>query len=298
MPRAVLLFNPRAGQRRGGRSLAAIGAELGAAYELAALPTRGPEHCRELARQAVADRLDAVFALGGDGTLRVIAGVLAGTAVALGPLPGGTTNVVAGALGLPADPIAAARALAGGEAREMDVGRCGTGAFLMQVSGGLDAQVMAHVDPRWKKRLGKLAVAIAGLREWRRYRFPPFRLEVDGRETEATGFVVANLAEYAGSYAIVPGARADDRQLELLLFRGRRRRDALAFALALARGRHVLRADVEIARFATLRVLAPERLELQGDGDPFVAAPPLAIALAAERLRVLAPRRAGPDRAA
>ena len=289
MRRAALLVNPRAGRRRGARTLERIAAELRRSFALEVISTEGPRHCRELARRAVQDGLDALFVLGGDGTLRVAAGELLGSATALGPLPGGTTNVVATALGLPRDLVAAARALATGSAREMDAGRAGEGVFLMQVSGGLDARVMAAVDERWKRRFGKLAIAWTALREWARYAFPLYTLEVDGEPVAATGFVVANLAEYAGGFAIVPGARADDRQLELLLFRGRRRRDALGFALDLARGRHARRADVEIRRLGRVVLVDPSPLVLQGDGDPLTATPPFELRLSARRLRVLAP---------
>jgi diacylglycerol kinase (ATP) len=292
MRRAALLHNPRAGQGRGARAFARIGAELRRGFALEELPTEGPKHCRALARAAVEQGLDAVFVLGGDGTLRVAATELVGTTTALGPLPGGTTNVVAGAIGLPADPIAAARLLATAEPRELDVGRAGTGVFLMQLSGGLDARVMAAVDARWKRRFGKLAIAWTGLREWARYRFPRFALEIDGEPVTATGFVAANLPQYAGQFEIVPGARPDDRQLELLVFRGKRRRDALGFALDLARGRHTARPDVEIRRIERLRLAGPARLELQGDGDPFEASPPFEIRLSSRRLKVLAPAEA------
>jgi diacylglycerol kinase family enzyme len=291
--RAALLFNPRAGQGRGARTLAGIVAVLRGAYRLDELPTDGPRHCKELARRAVEEGLDAVFVLGGDGTLRIAAGQLVGTGTALGPLPGGTTNVVASALGLPRDPVAAARALTTASVRELDVGRVhgpeGDGIFLMQLSGGLDARVMAAVDARWKRRFGKLAIAWTGLRELRRYSFPTYSLEVDGVTTTATGFVAANLAEYAGSFQIVPGAKADDQVLELLLFRGRRRRDALGFAIDLARGRHAARTDVEIRRVERVVLTGPRPLLLQGDGDPFEAEPPFEIRLSSRRLRVLAP---------
>lgn len=288
--RAALLFNPRAGQGRGARTVARIGAELRRAFALEERPTEGPRHCRALARDAVERGLDAVFLLGGDGTLRIAATALLGTGTALGPLPGGTTNVVAGALGLPDDPVAAARILTTAGVRELDAGRAGEdGVFLMQVSGGLDARTMAAVDPRWKRRLGKLAIAWTGLREWARYRFPLFTLEVDGEPRAATGFVVANFAEYAGSFEIVPGARADDRRLELLLFTGRTRRQALGFALDLARGRHTRRPDVEVRAVERVRILAPDELELQGDGDPFVETSPFELRLSTRRLRVLAP---------
>jgi diacylglycerol kinase family enzyme len=289
MRRAALLFNPRAGQGRGARTFGRIGAELRNAFELEELPTEGPRHCRAMARAAVERGLDAVFVLGGDGTLRLAATELVGTETALGALPGGTTNVVAGALGLPADPVRAARALTVAPTRELDVGRAGEGVFLMQLSGGLDARVMAAVDARWKRRFGRLAVAWAGLREWTRYRFPLFALDVDGESLSATGFVAANLPQYAGQFEIVPGARPDDRQLELLLFRGGRRRQALGFALDLARGRHATRADVEIRTVERVRVTSPQQLELQGDGDPFTATTPFEIRLSSRRLKVLAP---------
>ena len=289
MRRAALVFNPRAGQRKARRALPEIRRVLEGAFELSLQPTEGPEHCRKIARQALAERLDALFVLGGDGTLRVAASVLAGSEVAIGPLPGGTTNVVAGALGLPEDPVAAARALLNAEPTLMDLGLAAGEPFLMQLSGGLDAQVMANINLRSKKFLGKGAIAIAGLREWFRYRFPRFTLEIDGIAAHATGFVVANLPQYAGQFTIVPGARADDRQLELLLYQGTRRRDALGFALALARGRHLERADVSVRCFQSLRLTAPAGLLLQADGDAFVAPAPLTITLAPERLRILAP---------
>jgi len=101
--------------------------------------------------------------------------------------------------------------------------------------------------------------------------------------------VVANLAQYAGAFEVVPGARADDRRLELLLFTGRTRRSALGFALDLARGRHVDRPDVEVRAVERVRILAPGALELQGDGDPFTASSPFELRLSTRRLKVLAP---------
>ena len=298
--RAVLIWNPRAGQWRARRALPEIRKVLENGFELTLEPTTGRDHCRNLARRALAERIDVLFVLGGDGTLRLAASILAGSSTAIGTLPGGTTNVVAGALGLPMDPVAAARALLVAEPIEMDLGRSShappaTDAqpFLMQLSGGLDAQVMARVDLRTKRFLGKGAVVISGLREWFRYRFPRFEIEIDGKVENpvgATGFVVVNLPQYAGQFTIVPGASATDRRLELLLFHGERRRDAAGFALALARGRHLDRRDVEVRPFTTLKIASPPSLQLQADGDAFVTAAPLTVTLAPERLAILAPR--------
>ncbi|MEO7795584.1 MAG: diacylglycerol kinase family protein [Thermoanaerobaculia bacterium] len=288
--RAVLIWNPRAGQWRARRALPEIRRILEGEFDLALEPTSGPDHCREIARRALAEGLDAFFVLGGDGTLRVAAGVLAGSDVAIGVIPGGTTNVVAGALGLPAAPLAAAWALLEAAPIAMDLGRSGDDPFLMQLSGGLDATVMANVSLPVKKFIGKGAVALAGAREWLRYRFPRFALEIDGAAVEATGFVVANLPQYAGQFSILPQASANDGKLDLLLFHGQRRRDAFGFAVDLARRRHLARADVEVRSFSHLRVTAPDALQLQADGDAFVAAAPLTVTLAPQRLKILAPR--------
>jgi diacylglycerol kinase family enzyme len=288
--RGTLLFNPRAGAHRRKRLDAVAAALRAGGWRLASLPTIDPGHCRDLARAAVARGEEALFVLGGDGTLRVVASVLAGTGVALGALPGGTTNVVALSLGLPLDPAEAARRLAAAPARAFDLGRAGDEVFLMQLSGGLDAAVLAAVDPALKRRLGKGAVVAAGIGELLRYRFPTFALEVDGRPLEATGFVVANLAEYGGRARIVPQARADDGRLDLLLYRGTRRRDAAGFAFDLARGRHVRRADVEILPCERVRVLGPPEATLQTDGDPYRPALPLEVRLAPAAIRLLVPQ--------
>lgn len=288
--RAALLWNRTAGRGRRAELVESVADTLSVAYDVERRATESVDEGLHAVRQVVADGLDALFVLGGDGSLRLAAAELLGTPIALGPLPGGTTNVVVRALGLPTDPLAAARELATGRVREIDVGRAGDGLFLMQVSGGLDARVMAAVDPRWKRRFGRLAIAWTALREWARYRFPLFTLEIDGQSTTAAGFVVANLAEYAGALRIVPEARPDDRQLDLLLFRGRRRRHALGFALDLARGRHGQRHDVSTQPIDRVRVVGPERLELQSDGDPLTDRSPFELRISSRRLRVLSPQ--------
>ncbi len=71
--------------------------------------TGGPGDARRLAEQAVADRLDVVTVFGGDGTTMQAAAALVGTDVALGVVPGGTGNLLAGNLRIPTHPVRAAK---------------------------------------------------------------------------------------------------------------------------------------------------------------------------------------------
>lgn len=295
MPRILLIRNPQAGGLRGARRLAAVRAAIGrAGVALEEFPCDAPGASEQAAREAAARAdLDALWVLGGDGTVRAVAAGLRGSELPLGVLAGGTTNVVAAALQVPSDPRAAVAALLASRVRTFDLGLCGEAPFLMQATAGLDARIMSRVDPRLKRRFGKGAVVWAGLREWARYRFPAIEVEADGRRELVTGVAVCNLSEYAGSFRMIPGGRADDRRLDLLLFRGHRRRDAFGFALALARGRHARRRDVEIRPVTEVSLFGPPDTPLQLDGDPWPARYPLRLTLAPERLRVLAPDPAG-----
>jgi diacylglycerol kinase family enzyme len=292
--RAALLFNPAAGSHRTPRTAAALErlfTRRGVRLEL--LATGRPGEATALAREAAArGDLTCLFALGGDGTLREVAAGVLGSELPVAVLPGGTTNVVAGALGLPRSPLAAARLLLDrGEIRSVDVGLAGGEPFLMQASAGLDARALAAVSPGAKRRFGRLAVVAAGLVAWARYRFPEIELEADGERLRATGVAVCNLPEYAGPYRLAPGGSWEDGRLDLFLFRGHGRRAALGVGLALVRGRHAVRPEVEIRPVGEVRLLGPAGIDFQVDGDLLRPRLPLAIRLAPGRLRLLAPAR-------
>src|SRR5581483_3502516 len=96
------------------RARVVIAKALAADHELTVAETRRRGHAERLAQGAAHDGVDVVVAMGGDGTLNEVANGLAGTATALAPLPGGSTNVFARTIGLPNDPIEATGVLVDG----------------------------------------------------------------------------------------------------------------------------------------------------------------------------------------
>jgi len=291
VPRSgVLIFNPQAGRWKAAeqaKTLALILEQGG--FSIEPKPTRAPGDATTLARQAAAAGVEVVFVLGGDGTLREAAAGLLGSAAILAPLPGGTTNVVVGALGIPAKPPAAAKALCRAPTRELDVGLCGTEPFLMLASVGLDAYVMRLLNSTLKRRYGKGAVLWSGFHAWRRYDYPQIEIVADGEPKQATYAAICNLPVYAGQLKLAPRVRADDGRLHLVLSRGAGRAAALGFARDLALGRHAKRQDVEILAAEKIELRAPADLNLQIDGDAFDLSLPLTIRLAESRIKILAP---------
>jgi diacylglycerol kinase family enzyme len=189
VPRAALIVNPFASRVTETR-LAALVRRL-AVDEV--LRTERPGHARELA-----ERLGAVtiFVFGGDGTFNEALNG-ADPAATLGFLPGGGTNVLPRALGLPRDPVEAARRLAAGSPRRISLGRVNGRRFAFAAGLGLDAELLRRAgrSRRGRRRsdLGTLWAALGLLAE-RRGRFEP-ALEIRGHG-EAAFALVANADPY------------------------------------------------------------------------------------------------------
>jgi diacylglycerol kinase family enzyme len=139
-----------------GRAKEVIVKALHADFKLEVADTERRDHARKLAHDAVDRGLDAVVVFGGDGTINEVAQGLVRSDVALGILPGGTTNVMARSLGVPRDPVDAtafvASNLRSGTRRRINVGRINDRFFLFSAGMGLDAEVVRRVEAEPDKK--------------------------------------------------------------------------------------------------------------------------------------------------
>ncbi len=182
----------------------AVERELGAAYGVETVLTERRGHAVDLARAAPPG---PIFAFGGDGVFNEVLNGVEGDRV-LGFVPGGGTNVLPRALGLPREPVAAARALIGANPRLISLGRVNGRRFAFGSGIGLDSQAVRRVDAMGRsadgRRPGDLAFvrAIVGTVAESRWRVPDVLL-VDGKERAAL-LVVSNDAvfTFAGGTAL------------------------------------------------------------------------------------------------
>ena len=149
--RVLLIVNSSASSVTA-RTRVVIQKALAADHDVTVAETSRRGHATRLAQAAGRDGTDVVVVLGGDGTLNEAANGLAGSATALAPLPGGSTNVFSRTLGLPDDPIEATGALLDALSRDA-VRRVGLGSingryFLFHVGIGFDAAVVQQVERR------------------------------------------------------------------------------------------------------------------------------------------------------
>lgn len=201
MTRALLITNPAAARTEDVAVRAVAETLERGGWNLELTATGGPGDARRLAQQAVADRFDVVTVFGGDGTSMQAAAALVGTDVALGVIPGGTGNLLAGNLRIPTHPVRAAKALVAGTARPLDLGRMersdGLHYFAVACGAGYDARVMAGTSTIDKRRWRFAAYVATTLRLVPEMRSIQHLITVDGVEYEAqaTMVLVANCGE-------------------------------------------------------------------------------------------------------
>ncbi len=148
----ALIVNPTA-SAVSRRSRVLIEKMLGAKHELTVHETSRQHHATRFAHRSMKEGFDVVLTLGGDGTVNEAANGLVGSlSCALAPLPGGSTNVFARAIGYPNNAVQATRvfldALDGGEPELAGVGTANDRAFLFHVGAGFDAAVVQRVEQR------------------------------------------------------------------------------------------------------------------------------------------------------
>jgi diacylglycerol kinase family enzyme len=249
-------------------------------------------------RMTLARRMDpcAVVVAGGDGTIACAAQALAGTETPLGILPYGTMNFLAKDLGIPVDaPDAAARIVAEGRVREIDVGEVNGRVFLCASMLGLPARIGRFREKERARTKGLrlwTRVCIATLRFMRRTLPGQFVIEAD----DGAHLVGASAITVSVNPVDEPGRRALGRSCladgELVVYVVDRLKVVDAARLAASYLRGTWRSTPILHEFRaktlTLRTGRP-MLRVMNDGENTLLKPPLTYRIRRKALRVFAP---------
>jgi diacylglycerol kinase (ATP) len=277
----AVLVSPSAG--RGRARLAADGV-LTALREGGLSPTVLPAVSREdaerQAAQAVADGVAGIVAVGGDGAVHAALQAVAGTATPLAVVPAGTGNDLALALGVPRDPVAAARAAAedlrDGARRSVDLGRTSDRWWATVLCCGFDSAVSDRANRlRWPRGPRRYDVAI--LAELARLRPREVTLVLDGerRTVPVTLVAVGNTCWYGAGMRICPGADPSDGLFDVTVVGPMSRRELVRTRPRLSDGTHVEHAAVTVHRAARVE-LSAEGVNTYADGEPVAPLPAVA----------------------
>ncbi len=273
-----VLISPSAGR---GRSRAAGDAVLdelrraGLAPEVLSATTAAD--AERQAADAVAAGSAAVVTVGGDGTAHAGLQAVAGTATPLAVIPAGTGNDIALALGIPADPAAAARAaaqdLADGTSLAVDAGRTAGRWWLTVLCCGFDSAVSDRANRlRWPKGRRRYDVAILAELATLRPREVTLTLDGETSTVPVTLIAVGNTPSYGGAMRICPDADPTDGLFDVTVVGPMSRLELIREKPRLAAGTHVLHPAVTVQR-ATRVDLVCEGVTSYADGEPVAPLP-------------------------
>ncbi len=286
----LIILNPVAGKGRGRVFRNKLPGLLGRTrHEI--WETTSPGHATELAREARAAGYGAVVAAGGDGTMGEVVQVLAQTDTPLGLIPLGTGNDLARTLGIPLDPVRAARALLDSEVRVIDIGRERDASFAIVAGLGFPATVMHYANTHQQIVRGPLAIAMAVIRTVGTLQAFPAAVEVDGKSYNGsmTGIFVLNTRFTGGGLMIAPQADETDGLLDVVLMREISRLDLCRTLPKVYRGRHVGHPALTFLRGRRVFASTSSPVHKVFDGNVLGSAP-LEAQIIPGGLRVLVPR--------
>jgi diacylglycerol kinase family enzyme len=183
----------------------------------------GADNCQKyLAARFDQYKPERVVAIGGDGTIKLVAGLLAGTNIPMGIIPGGSANGMAAELEIPTDEKAALELAVTGKPVSLDLLKI-NGEWCIHLSDiGLNASLLRHFEQIPQR--GMLGYARAMVRLIRdRNHTPRVKLAITANnqvlQRKAVMAVIANATRYGTGAVINPTGNTNDGQFELVIVR-------------------------------------------------------------------------------
>jgi YegS/Rv2252/BmrU family lipid kinase len=290
--RIALLANPSAADGRSLKCLDLVRGVLdarGAEYHM--VTPSGRDAARAVAREA-AERGETVAAVGGDGTIGLIAGALRDTPGRLAVIPAGRGNDFARVMKIPENPVEAARIALDGEERVVDVGDVDGETFVCIASLGFDSDAN-RIANEAKLVKGNLVYLYAALRALAGWKHANFHVVIDGVAHDVHGWsvAVANSKAYGGGMYIAPQAELDDGQFDVVTGSESSKLTFLRDIRKVFDGSHSLLPYVQTFRGKKIEISSDRPFDIYADGDP-IGRTPATVNISPRSLKVLGP--AGP----
>jgi diacylglycerol kinase family enzyme len=262
MHKAFLIYNPASGRRRRKRRQDIARVEevlLAAGVQVETCSTTHIGSAIQQVEEAVGRGFDTVISCGGDGTANeAMNGIIRASStgsprdVALGLVPLGSGNLLASDLGLPSDPVEAAKKLLTYQPREFRPGLvCSQGAngpekryFLVAAGVGADAELMYRTEVEAKEFWGRNAYFLEMARMALHRRYPMFHIEwEDEQGNRQQGAAMLAMCVRAGKFPgllslVNLGTSLLRHDFCLLLFRTNKIRRFFSYFASVATGRN------------------------------------------------------------
>ena len=207
---------------------------------------------------------------GGDGTLNAALPGLIATGLPLGIIPLGTANDLARTLGIEPDAAVAAKIIAAGHRKRIDIGEVNGHPFFNVASVGFGVDLTRALTHDAKKRWGVLGYAVAGLRTLQRLSSFTIDIDQDGKTVHrgrTVHLAIGNGRHYGGGMTVSEHAMIDDGRLSVYSLEVRSRWRLLFLLPAMRRGDHGKWQEVVTLAAADIGVRTRRPRSVNADGE-------------------------------
>lgn len=228
-----------------------------------------PEIAQKISR-AVDDGCHSFLAVGGDGTVSLVAGHLLGKPHCLGIIPAGTANTMARVLRIPMNIQGAMRlAAVSHKTRAVDGMEVNGRLCFLNVSTGVSSFAVDNLNPKYKARTGIFSYVIGVAQATHKITACDYELLIDGHthSIRAVEIHVTNTGVLGvPQYHVHESSRIDDGSVEVVALSQWTPQEIADAALDIT-----LRRKKRVIRFIgggrEIRISSNQNLAVQGDGD-------------------------------
>lgn len=294
---AMVIINPSSGGEKADTYREQIEKKLKTLFEEVVVKETDKQGDAEaFACFAAQNHYDAVFAMGGDGTVNEAINGLAEKEhrPLFGFIPLGTVNDLGRALHLSLDPEEAIEQLSFEHVTQLDIGKVNDRYFMNVIAVGTIPEAINDVDSEEKTKMGKMAYFVSGMKyllKSDRYEFE-FLLDQQVEQVKSSLVLIGLTNSIGGFESLLPKAKVDDGFLHLVYLNDQSFLDMVKSVPELIKGVEITSANVTYRTFkqGEIALLSEGNLETNIDGDPG-AELPIKVAVLPQHLTVFCGRK-------
>ena len=230
---------------------------------------------------------ERVIAVGGDGTVSLVAEQLLGKNIAMGILPAGSANGMAKELNIPTNVEGAINVILNGDIKDTDIIRINDNEICIHLSDiGMNAQIIKYFEEgKIRGKFGYARMLFKAL--WKR-RIMKVKIEMNGSVIQTGAFmvVIANASKYGTGAMINPEGNLHDGKFEVVIVR------RIAFSEFLKLFLRYMKFDpekVEVFQTESVNVEIKRKIDFQVDGEYLGKVNRLTANIEPSRLKLLLP---------
>ena len=258
-------------------------------YDFSVEYTQYAGHATELAADASKRGIDAVVAVGGDGTVNEVGRALVHSNTAMGVIPCGSGNGFARHLGIPLGAKQAIEFINKAVPTKIDYGKINNRPFFCACGVGFDAVVSEKFAKCGTRGLG--TYIREGLKTWRIYHPETYQVTIDGvtQEHNAMFITVGNSNQWGNEAKITPLADCSDGILDITVVNNFKAIEIPWLAGMLMTGNAHKSPHVQTYRGKHITITRSNEGPAHADGDWFEVGKVLDIKVIPHALKVLVP---------